>query len=233
MQAIDINEFISSKFAIRGALGDINKGHLIQSIEDDLLRWVGEAYEKITADTKAATIYEPFETPPVYVADNRVKLPNGFKALECLTYNGQTISFLYNKSRCTSNCSNSCGTSCSCCKNPCDSAIKFYIDGCWIKFSPTAEMGAEVVINGYKTAVDEEGYPMIIDKCTTAIQKYVAWKVCMRDRDNRAAAYEQQWYFDCRQARSWINKKTDQEMRAISRWWQPQGFYLRGYLRRI
>ena len=227
---IDIINMISPKFAIRGALGNLGKGHLIQNLEEDLLRWVGEAYEKIVANTKAATIYYPV-SQVAYTKNNRVKLCDGFKSLQCLKLNGCTIPFLYNKHRCTTSCSNSCGTSCGCCTqnvvqpniNGCNA---FYLDGCWVKFSPEIADDQKVEIEAWAIPKDEEGYRLVIDTTTTAIQHYVSWMVCMREGDNRAAAFEKQWYFNCRQARATLNKKTDAELREISRWWQPQGFFL-------
>ena len=226
---IEHNQFISPKYAIRGALGDVGMGNLIQNLEEDLLRWVGEAYEKITANTKAATIYKPV-TQVAYTKNNRVKLCDGFKALQCLKLDGCRISFLYNKHRCTSNCQNSCGSSCSCCSGVTPDTTpycsSFYLDGCWVKFSPEVADGLKVEIEAWATATDDEGYPLVIDKTTTAIQKYISWKVLHREGDMRSKDFERWWYMECRQARSWINKKTDAELRAISSWWQPPGFFL-------
>lgn len=233
--SIDVPQFISSKFAVRGAMGDIAMGHLIQSLEDDLLRWAGEAYEKLTKNTKASTIYKPF-SEIAYTQNNRVKLCAGFKSLQCLKLNGAKIPFLYEKERCTSSCDNPSGSSCGrgcgsgtystgASQNP-NQCHHFYLDGNWIKFSPEAQDGMKVEIEGWQDARDEDGYPLIIDMTTTAIQKYISWKACHRLGDNRARDFEKWWYDDCRQARSWINKKTDAELRMISAWWQPQGFFV-------
>lgn len=222
---IEINNFISSKTAIRGALGNLGMGHLIQSLEEDLLRWAGEANEKITNDTKAATIYEPFEQRG-YTKNGRFNLCKGFKAIECLELSGSKIPFELNRERCTSGCKNRCGVSCSCCGpfEGCDTGVKFYLDGNCIKFTPTVADGQEVFVAGYREPQDEEGYILILEKTTTANQDYIAWKICLRMGDNRASSFERNWYFGARQARAWINKKTEQEMREISAWWQPQGF---------
>ena len=226
--SIDINMFISPKFAIRGALGNLGMGNMIQVLEEDLLRWCGEANEKLIADTKASTIYKPVEQV-AYTKNNRIKLCDGFKSLQCLKLEGCVIPFLYNKSRCTTNCSNSCGTSCNCCGNTAtttDNCHSFYLDGCWVKFSPDVEDGQKVEIEAWAIPTDEDGFTMVIDKTTTALQDYISWQLCRREKDNRASGFEKNWYFNCRQARAWINKKTDAEMREISRWWQPRGFFL-------
>lgn len=233
---INVIEFLSPKFAIRGAVGNLGMGHLIQNLEDDLIRWSGEAYEKIVMDTKAATIYKPV-SQIAYTKNNRVMLCDGFKSLQCLKYNGSTIPFLYNKHRCTATCSNTCGTGCGCCTqnvvqpniNGCHA---FYLDGCWVKFSPTVPDGQRIDIEAWAVPKDDEGYLMVIDSTITAIQDYIAWMVCRREGDNRAASFEKAWYFNCRQARAKLNKKTDAELREISRWWQPQGFHMPKYIKR-
>lgn len=230
--SIEIPQLITTKFAIRGALGNLGMGHLLQNLEEDLLRWAGEAYEKITANTRAGTIYVPVSETQ-YVENNRVKLCTGFKALQCLKLNGCVIPFLYNKHRCTTSCNNSCGTACNCCGNGGGNCAinsqlctAFYLDQCWVKFAPEAANGLKVEIEAWATPYDDEGYPLVIDKTTTAIQQYISWMVCLRQGDNRAAAFQQMWYFDCRQARSWINKKTDAELLQISKYWQPANFFI-------
>lgn len=232
---IDVISFASPKFAIRGALGNLGMGHLIQNLEDDLLRWVGEAYEKIVMNTKAATIYKPV-SEVAYTKNNRVKLCDGFKSLQCLKLNGCKIPFLYNKHRCTATCENGCGTSCGCCQNivtpNIDGCHAFYLDGCWVKFSPDVADSQKVEIEAWAVPKDDEGYILVIDTTITAIQEYVSWMVCRREGDNRMGMFEKNWYFNCRQARSILNKKTDAELREISRWWQPNGFYLSGSIAR-
>jgi hypothetical protein len=230
---IVVHQLISPKFAIRGALGNLGMGHLLQSLEEDLLRWTGEANEKITADTKASTIYKPVDQI-AYTKNNRVKLCDGFQALQCLKLNGCQIPFLYNRHRCSTNCSNgengcsSCG--CDSCANVVTPVLpnchSFYLDGCFVKFSPEVDDGYKVEIAAWATPKDEEGYNLVIDKTTTAIQEYISWMVCRREGDNRAAGFERTWYFNCRQARAWINKKTDAEMREIAKWWQPRSFFI-------
>lgn len=231
---IQLNHLISPKFAIRGALGNLGMGHLIQNLEEDLIRWVGEANEKIILNTKADTIYKPVDQV-AYTKNNRVKLCDGFQALQCLKLEGCQIPFLYNKHRCASNCGNSCGSGdCGCCNNVVTPVVQnchsFWIDGCWVKFSPDVADGQKVEIAAWATPKDEEGYVMVIDKTTTALQDYVAWMVCRREGDNRMGMFEKSWYFNCRQARAIINKKTDAELREISKWWQPRGFFIaRGF----
>lgn len=235
---IEVYQFISPKFAIRGALGNIAMGHLIQNLEEDLLRWAGEANEKLTADTKAATIYKPVDQI-AYTKNNRIKLCDGFKALQCLKLNGCKIPFLYNKERCTTTCDNGANGCSNCGCDTCAggtpanlaSCHSFYLDGCWVKFSPEIEDGQKVEIAAWATPKDEDGYVLVIDKTTTAIQEYVAWMVCRREGDNRMGMFEKNWYFNCRQARAWINKKTDAELKEISRWWQPASFYIGNGLR--
>lgn len=227
--SIPIYNLISPKFAIRGALGNLGMGHLLQNLEEDLLRWAGEANEKIVADTKAATIFKPV-SQTAYTKNNRVKLCDGFQSLQCLKLNGCEITFLYNKHRCTTTCSNGCGTNCGCCNNIVTPVIanchSFYLDGCWVKFSPDVDDGQKVEIEAWATPKDEDGYELVISKTTTALQDYIAWNVCLREGDNRASAFEKRWYFNCRQARSWINKKTDAEIREIAKWWQPRSFFI-------
>lgn len=231
---IPIRHLISPKFAVRGALGNLGMGHLIQNLEEDLIRWAGEANEKITLNTKAQTIYNPVDQI-AYTKNNRVKLCDGFKSLQCLKLNGCQIPFLYNKHRCTSTCSNGengCST-CGCgnCGNVVTPVIQnchsFYLDGCWVKFSPKVDDGWKVEIAAWATPKDEDGYVMVIDTNTTAIQDYICWMVCRRENDIRAASFEKSWYFNCRQARATINHKTDAELLEISKWWQPQQFFIR------
>lgn len=224
---IDILKLVSPKFAIRGAVGNLGYGSLIQNLEDDMIRWAGEAYQKIILNTKAATIYSPVDQI-AYTKNNRVKLCDGFKALQCLKLNGSIIPFLYNKQRCTQNCANTCGTgSCGCCvqSGVTTNCHAFYLDGCWVKFSPAVADGWEVRIAAWAIPLDKEGYMMVIEDTLTAIQEYLAWKICFRQGDNRAAACEKNWYYNCREARAKLNKKTDAELREIAKWWQPQGFF--------
>ena len=93
-------------------------------------------------------------------------------------------------------------------------------------FSPKIEDGQKVEVMAWKIPQDEDGYILIIGKCVTAIQKYVSWKICHRQGDRRAGDFENWWYHDVRQARAWINKKTDAELRAIGKMWFPPGFFL-------
>lgn len=227
--SITLYNLISPKFAIRGTLGNLAMGHLLQNLEEDLIRWTGEANEKITADTKASTIFKPV-SQVAYTKNNRVKLCDGFQSLQCLKLNGCAITFLYNKHRCTTTCSNGCGTDCGCCGNVVTPLLpnchSFYIDGCWVKFSPDVSDGEKVEIEAWATPKDEEGYVLVIDRTTTALQSYVAWQVCIRQGDNRAPHFEKRWYFECRQARAYINRKTDAELREIAKWWQPRSFYI-------
>lgn len=234
---IDVRHLISTKFAIRGALGNLAMGHLLQNLQEDLFRWAGEANEKITADTKAETIYKPVDQV-AYTKNNRIKLCDGFVALQCLKYNGCQIPFLYNKNRCTTTCSNGSNGQSSCGCNSCLNVVtpvianchSFYLDGCWVKFSPAVDDNQKIEIAAWAIPKDDEGYLMVIDKTTTALQDYIAWNVCVREGDNRAAFFEKRWYFNCRQARAWINKKTDAELREISKWWQPRAFFVaRGF----
>lgn len=226
---IDVINLVSPKFALRGAVGDLGMEYTLQNLEPDMIRWSGEAYEKITMSTKAATIYRPV-SQTAYTKNNRVKLCDGFKALQCLKLEGCQIPFLYNRHRCTVNCGNQCGTACNCCSgstqnnNPA-SCHAFYLDGCWVKFEPHVEDGLKVEIEAWATPMDSEGYQLVVESTLTAIQEYVKWKICFREGDNRAAACERNWYFNFRQARSILNKKTDAELREISKWWQPAGFY--------
>jgi hypothetical protein len=234
---ISVQHLLSPKYAIRGALGNLGMGHFIQNLEEDMIRWSGEANEKIIQNTKAATIYKPV-SQIAYTKNNRIKLCDGFQSLQCLKLNGCQIPFAYNKSRCTTTCSNgesgvsNCG--CGSCLNVVTPVIQnchsFYLDGCWVKFSPVVDDGWKVEIEAWATPKDEDGYVLVVDTNITAIQDYIAWMICRREGDSRMAMFEKNWYFNCRQARAILNDKTDAELREISKWWQPRGFFIaRGF----
>lgn len=233
---INIYRFVSPKFAIMGAVDDLGMGHYLQSREDSLVRWAGEANELIVKDTKAQTIYRP--VPQVaYTCNSRVKLCDGFVALQCLKLNGCKINYLYQHDWCANNCENGCGTGvvASCCGgtpgNGYYQCVQFTIEGCWVKFFPDVPDGLKVEIQAWAIPYDEEGYVMVIDKTILAMQSYIKAAICHREGDRREGVNKQDWLYRVRQARASINKKTDSEMRAISQWWAPRHFIIGNHYR--
>jgi len=226
---IEIYKFLSPKFAVRGALGNLGMGHLLQNLEDDLIRWVGEAYDYIIKDTKAETIYRPVEQV-AFTKNSRVKLCDEFVAMECLTLNGCRINYLYSRDRCrgcATTMENSCGCGIIAVGNPPPyNCTQFTVEGCFVKFWPqNLPDGLKVEIKAWGIPKDEDGYVLVIDQTIAAIQDYVAYKVCHRLGDRREATNRQDWYYHCKIARAAINKKTDSEMQAISQYWAPRSFY--------
>lgn len=219
---INIYQFVSPKYAIMGAVDDLGMGHLLQSAEDSLVRWAGEANEFIIANTKAATIYRPV-SQVAYTSNSRIKLCDGFVALECLKLDGKKIDFLYQKNRCSSSCENGCSGQQGSQNYDC---VHFTIDGCFAKFWPNVPDGIKVEVAAWAIPYDDEGYVMVIDKTITAMQAYIRWKICHREGDRRESANKQDWWYHIRTARAAINKKTDSEMREISKWWAPRHFII-------
>ena len=227
---IEVYQMVSPKFAIRAAVGNTGFSHLLQSLQEDLVRWAGEANELIIKDTRACTIYEPIDQT-AYTANGRVKLCDGFVALECLTLAGCVIPFLYKKNRCTNTCQNSCCSEIAPSINEaiCNNHRAFTLEGCWVKIHGPVNDSEEVVIQGWKIPMDEDGYVKMIDGIpVTACTQYIAWQLCLRMGDNRASTFERIWYNRARQARAFINKKTDSEMREISKYWFPNRFTVGG-----
>jgi len=236
---VPIYNFVSPKYAIRGAIGNLGFGHLIQNLEDEFIRWAGEANQKTTADTRAETIYTMLPTYTAFTKNGRIKLQDGMRAIECLKLNNVIINFTRAKCRCTQTCINGCSIPGTCINNcpanncTCGGCYTFELDGCWAKFNPSPPDGMQVCIEAWGIPYDEDGYVSMIEGSPiTAAQFYIGWQLCVRQADNRATSQMQQWLFNCRQARAYLNKPVKEDMELTGRFWNPGFMSARHFQRR-
>ncbi len=216
---IIVNNIISSKYAIRGALGNINMPNIELSISSDLERWAIEAMNLISKKA----ILQP-NTAKLKTEDNKIKMCDTFKALECVKLDGKVIPFI-NAPNCQSN---TCTSSCNNCNSSCvDSGTEnygFYIKGCYIKFINAVEDGLPATIEYWELSTDEEGNIMVLEEAVLAIQEYITWMLKRKFNDQTYRDNESRWYVLCKQARGLINKKSDDEIKRMGKLWFPINF---------
>lgn len=216
---IIVNNIISSKYAIRGALGNINMPNIELSISSDLERWAIEAMNLISKKA----ILQP-NTAKLTTKDNKIKMCDSFKALECIKLDGKIIPFV-NAPNCKANtCTSSCSNCNSSCVNSGTEDYGFYIKGCYIKFINAVEDGLPATIEFWELCTDEDGNIMILEEAVLAIQEYITWMLKRKFNDQSYRDNENRWYILCKQARALINKKSDDEIKRMGKLWFPANF---------
>jgi len=181
-------EFVSTFTPIRTAVGNLGYSNVMQSLEEDLVRWAIEGQDFI-GETHAMMP----QNITIKIKDNKIQKCADMKLIDCVSING-VVYDLMNKNTCSDLVTRGC---------PCaitTSTNTYTWDGCYLTFTGL-EDGTEVLIKYMARPTDENGYPMIASCCVFAIQQYIMWQLCVRMRDNRSGSCEQRWYALCRQAR--------------------------------
>jgi len=213
---INTLNLVSTNFAIRSALGNINMPNIASSMSQDLNRWAVEGMSLISSKS----LLRRADPVTLKAKNNKVKMCDTFKALECVKVNGKVVPYLKGGRGCssvTSTCQ-SCNT--SCCSEE-SFKYEFFIKGCWIKFTGSVEDGTEVTIEFWEMQTDEDGSIMIMEQAVMAIAEYIAFMVKRKFNDSSYGAHEKRWYFLCKQARAELNKITDDEIARIGLIWKP------------
>jgi len=212
----NVLNLISANFAIRSALGNVNMPNIASSIWPDLRRWSIEGMKFI--NKKA--ILRRGDTAKLIVNDNRAKMCDTFKMLECLKINGKVVPYVKGNRGCGSTCSSTCQNCISSC---CDDSTQyeFYIKGCWIKFTNPVDDGTILEVEFWELETDEEGNILIMEEAVEAIAEYISFMVKRKFGDSSYGAHEKRWYFLCKQARAEINKKSQQDIEQMGYLWKP------------
>lgn len=198
-----VPRYVSTFQPIRTAVGDLGFSNVMQTMEEDLVRWAIEAQDYITR--KSPHNVMKMESKTLIIRGNKILYCANMQVIDCVKING--VIYEYNgKNTCyvTSGCACSCEVT----------DRTFSADGCYLRFTGQ-EDGTEVEVKYLARPMDENGYPMVVESIVFAIQEYIKWKMCFKMRDNRSSACEQRWYVLCRQARPVFNNLTQTDIEKI------------------
>lgn len=198
-------KYVSTFQPIRTAVGNLGYSNVMQALEEDLVRWAVEGQDFITRKTPYYVMQAVSKT--LIIKDNKIKYCADMQVIDCVSING--VPYDYNgQNECmvtpTCGCSN-VGTS---------NLFTFGADGCSITFMGQSD-GTEVDIKYLARPMDDNGYPMVLESIVFAIQEYVMWQLCFRQRDIRSSACEARWYALCRQARASLKNLTQKDIEKI------------------
>jgi len=198
-----IIKFVSTFTPIRTACGDLGMSGVMQTLEEDLVRWAVEAQDLIGVETALQNKSGDFT-----IKNNKIRYCADMKVIDCVSINGEIYDY-EQRNECDDLVTNTCP-----CKHT-DSKKIFTADGCFISFSPEVADGTIAKIKYMARPMDDNGYPKVADACVVAIQEYIKWKLCFRYRDNRSAECQRRWYELCRQARSQYNQLTQKQVEYL------------------
>lgn len=218
----NVINLISAKFAIRSALGNINMPNIATSISLDLNRWAIEGMKFVNRKS----ILRRGDTKKLTVIDNKAKMCDTFKLLECLKVNGNVVPYARGNRGCSSTCSTTCPSTISSCCGEDSINYEFYIKGCWIKFTGNVEDGTMLDVEYWELETDEDGNIMIMEEAVEAIAEYISFMVKRKFNDPSYKAHEQRWYFLVKQARAEINKKSQQDIEQMGYLWKPINYII-------
>jgi len=213
---IEVPNFISANFAIRSALGNINMPNIASSLSQDLNRWAIEAAGLISKKQ----LLRRADKVTLIAKNNKVKMCESFRALECVKINGKVVPYTKQKG-CSSTCTETCQSCVSSCCDEESFKYEFFIKGCWIKFINNVEDGTKVEVEFWETQTDEDGMFLIHEDAVLAIAEYIAFMVKRKFNDSSYGAHEKRWYFLCKQARAAMNQLSDEDIRNIGLIWKP------------
>lgn len=202
---MQIIRYVSTFTPIRTACGDLGISGLMQTMEEDLVRWAVEAQDLIGSESALQLKSGKFP-----IKNNKIRYCADMKFIDCLQVNGHTYSFQQRN-----NCEDLVTGNCPCVARDVISDRLFTSDGCFINFNEDIADGTMASIKYLARPTDDNGYPMVADVCVIAIQEYIKWKICVRTRDNRTAESQRRWYELCKQARAKYNKLTQPQIEAL------------------
>lgn len=197
--------YVSTFTPIRTACGDLGVSGVMQTMEEDLVRWAVEAQDFIGKEN--ALKNEKGNFP---VKNNKIRYCADMQIIDCVSINGQ----LYDYEQ-RNECSDLVTNNCPCAVNGSNNTRTFTSDGCFITFNDEIADGTMATIKYMARPMDENGYPMVADICVFAIQEYIKWKLCFKNRDNRSAECQRRWYELCRQARVQYNQLTQKQIEFL------------------
>lgn len=203
---VSIPRYISTKQAIRTALGKIGYATEMQRLEPDLIDWSIEASDYISRPRTLIAYDDDF-----VIENNRIPIRREWQMIDCISIQGVPLLFKFTKG-----CSDSILTKeskCRCCKGV--QAFTFDNNSCFIHFTPAIKDGICAHIEWIQRPIGEDGYPLVLDVCSPAISEYVASMVCLRFRDNRYEIWNQKWLNHCRWARTELNRIQQQQLEGI------------------
>lgn len=216
----NVLNLISAKFAIRSALGNVNMPNIASSISLDLNRWAIEGMKFVNRKS----ILRRGDPKTLIVSENKVKMCDTFKLLECLKVNGKVVPYTRGNRSCGTTCSATCSNCVSSCCGEDSVQYEFYIKGCWVKFTNPVPDGTVVSVEYWELETDEDGSIMIMEEAVEAIAEYIAFMVKRKYNDPSYALHEKRWYFLVKQARAEINKKSRQDIEQMGYLWKPVNY---------
>jgi len=95
--------------------------------------------------------------------------------------------------------------------------LKYQLTKEFITFTPNIADNTPVTIEYLVRPSDDDGYPMIRNLCERADSYYIGWKLCIRERDDRAQDQYAQWLKSCKQSRADLNAFTNEEIMNIGK----------------
>jgi hypothetical protein len=201
---------ISSFIPIRSALVNLQRENLIQTIEEDLIRWAMEAEAKINTGS-----WLEQKSVCLHTSNNQVCLPTDYKMLVCMKVNA-IYPTIINRVQCR--CVDACLNLTSCAID-----IQAKIGQKTITFMPTQDDNVPVYLDYMALAVEEEtGYPMIDEDHAYAVSLFIQKQILYRDNDlSRYNITDGEWKLACGQARAATNSKllTQDQLNEIGYVW--------------
>lgn len=202
---MEIIKYVSTFTPIRTACGDLGMSGVMQTMEEDLVRWAVEARDFIGKENALQN-----ETGNFVVKNNKVRYCAGMAIIDCVSVNGEIYDYEQRNE-----CSDLVTSACPCVSANSTSKRRFTSDGCFLEFKDEIADGTIATIKYMSSPMDDNGYPKVPDICVVAIQEYIKWKLCFRTRDNRSAESQRRWYELCKQARAKYNKLTQRQIEFL------------------
>jgi hypothetical protein len=220
---VAVNNIVSSNFAIAGALQNINMPNIAVSEGSALRRWAAEAMRFVSSKG----IFKQ-GSKRAEVSNNKIKVCDNFKGVECVKVNGKVIPH-QNNSPCAPSKQEGFA-SCGCSSNSpdlisqCDpdmSQYSFFVQGCYIKFNHSVPDGTIVDVVYWELNTDEDGYVMIFEEAVPAIQEYIAWQLLRKYNKQPQELYHRRWNELVLVVRADLNKISNEELKKMGLLWLP------------
>ncbi len=198
-----VPKFIPCQVAIRQALGGLGYGDSYQTMQPDLIAWVADAMDLISR----LKTYTDLPCGNYTTCNNKIELPLEMALITCVTVNGKPMTYLPTKG-CNKVTNNS--------PNRCDCGAQgFYIDECYMHFTPAIADGVEINVGGLGRPMDVDGFPLIPEVAILAISEYVSARICLRFRDSRYNEFQRLWEKHCLRARAELNQMSNEQVREL------------------
>jgi hypothetical protein len=207
-------QLISSLYAVNDALRDCGQERLFNYYQEDMVRWAFEAERKINS---WKSFFEQKSICLLLGNNKKWVLPNNYWAFICATIGGSQVN-LVNKATCRCSPLYKAG-----------GIINIKIQGQYIYPLADIDTGTQLVLEYESIMVDDnDGFPMIFEAHTSAINYYIQYKVfsllAAREPNNTGLLNQKReadtsWVRECADARARTNKLSPEQWQIAGRLW--------------